>query len=128
MRVPRRATVLPGGATLTGRGLPEPAVRPPGRYRYEVKAGVVGVGLVAAVAEDVDGGVLDRAVPACLTSDEAYATPLATAVEIIAPPTPSADRGDAPTLLLVRCVDRYGQPCFTLAGAVFQLLGMKVMT
>ncbi len=24
-------------------------------------------------------------------------------------------------------ISRYGQPCLTLAGAVFQLLGMKVM-
>ncbi|MFJ7780791.1 SAM-dependent methyltransferase [Streptomyces yangpuensis] len=83
VRVPRRATLLPGGATLTGRGLPAPAVRPPGRYLYEVDAAVVRAGLVAEVAEDVDGGVLDGAVPACVTSDEAYATPFATAFEII---------------------------------------------
>ncbi|MFD5623925.1 hypothetical protein ACFWJF_36590, partial [Streptomyces yangpuensis] len=100
-RVPRRATLLPGGATLTGRGLPDPAVRPPGRYLYEVDAAVVGAGLVAEVAEDVDGGVLDGAVSACVTSDAAYATPFATAFEIIevlpydpsAPGTPLRDRG-----------------------------------
>ncbi|MFG2339823.1 SAM-dependent methyltransferase [Streptomyces yangpuensis] len=83
VRVPRRATLLPGGATLTGRGLPDPAVRPPGRYLYEVDAAVVRAGLVAEVAEDVDGGVLDGTVPACVTSDAAYATPFATAFEII---------------------------------------------
>ncbi|MFD0355278.1 SAM-dependent methyltransferase [Streptomyces sp. NPDC127110] len=82
VRVPRRATLLPGGATLTGRGLPAPAVRPPGRYLYEVDAAVVGAGLVAEVAEEVGGGVLDAAVPACVTSDEAHATPFATAYEI----------------------------------------------
>ncbi|MGW9368891.1 THUMP-like domain-containing protein [Streptomyces xanthophaeus] len=79
----RRATLLPGGATLIGRGLPEPAVRLPGRYLYEVDAAVVRAGLVAEVAEDVRGGVLDAAVPACITSDEAHATPFATAHEII---------------------------------------------
>ncbi|MFE1560580.1 SAM-dependent methyltransferase [Streptomyces sp. NPDC058734] len=81
-RVPRRATLLPGGATLTGRGLPAPAVRPPGRYLYEADAAVVGAGLVAELAEEVGGGLLDAAVPACVTSDEAHATPFATAYEI----------------------------------------------
>ncbi|MEU9304935.1 SAM-dependent methyltransferase [Streptomyces sp. NPDC048269] len=83
VRAPRRATLLPGGATLVGRGLADPAVRPPGRYVYEVDAAVVRAGLVAEVAEDVGGGVLDAAVPACVTSDEAHATPFATAYEII---------------------------------------------
>ncbi|WP_331728430.1 THUMP-like domain-containing protein [Streptomyces sp. NBC_00158] len=91
-RVPRRATLLPGGATLTGRGLPAPAVRPPGRYLYEADAAVVGAGLAAEVAEDVGGGVLDASVPACITSDEAHATPFATAYEIteVLPYDPSA--------------------------------------
>ncbi|WP_050779498.1 hypothetical protein [Streptomyces sp. C] len=57
-------------------------MRPPGRYLYEVDAAVVGAGLVAEVAEDVGGGVLDAAAPACVTSDEARATPFATAYEI----------------------------------------------
>ncbi|MGE7386211.1 THUMP-like domain-containing protein [Streptomyces sp. NPDC004126] len=91
-RVRRRATLLPGGATLTGRGLPDPAVRPPGRYLYEVDAAVVGAGLVAEVAEDVGGGVLDAALPACVTSDEAHTTPFATAYEIteVLPYAPAA--------------------------------------
>ncbi|MFJ3921916.1 SAM-dependent methyltransferase [Streptomyces sp. NPDC090022] len=78
-RVPRRATLLPGGATLTGRGLPDPAVRPPGRYLYEPDAAVVHSGLVA---EEVGGGVLDVAEPAWVTSGEAHPTPFATAYEI----------------------------------------------
>lgn len=107
-RVPRRATLLPGGATLTGRGLPAPAVRPPGRYLYEADAAVVGAGLVAEVAEDVGGGLLDAAAPACITSDEAHATPFATAYEIldVLPYDPSAPgaplREHGPAELTVR--------------------------
>ncbi|GGT15435.1 hypothetical protein GCM10010286_46410 [Streptomyces toxytricini] len=87
MRVPRRATLLPGGATLAGRGLSDPVVRPPGRYLYGVDEAVVRAGLVAEVAEDVaedvGGGLPDASVPAWVTSDEAGATPFATAYEII---------------------------------------------
>ncbi|MDK9497189.1 SAM-dependent methyltransferase [Streptomyces katrae] len=95
-RVPRRATLLPGGATLTGRGLPDPAVRPPGRYLYEVDAAVVAAGLVAEVAEDVGGGVLDAAVPARVTSDEARTTPFARAYEItgVLPYDPAAEAAE----------------------------------
>ncbi|CAL9369364.1 hypothetical protein SUDANB120_00831 [Streptomyces sp. enrichment culture] len=83
VRVPRRATLLPGGATLAGRGLSDPVVRPPGRYLYGVDEAVVRAGLVAEVADDVGGGLLDASVPACVTSDEAHDTPFATAYEII---------------------------------------------
>ncbi|MBD3580604.1 hypothetical protein ICJ52_30905, partial [Streptomyces sp. KD18] len=75
VRVPRRATLLPGGATLAGRGLSDPVVRPPGRYLYGVDEAVVRAGLVAEVAEDVaedvGGGLPDASVPAWVTSDEA---------------------------------------------------------
>ncbi|EFL12900.1 predicted protein [Streptomyces sp. C] len=82
-RVPSRATLFPGrGPHYPPGGGAPPPVRPPGRYLYEVDAAVVGAGLVAEVAEDVGGGVLDAAAPACVTSDEARATPFATAYEI----------------------------------------------
>ncbi|MCY0936888.1 THUMP-like domain-containing protein [Streptomyces sp. H34-S4] len=79
----RRATLLPGGASLTGRGLPEPAVRPAGRYLYAPDPAVVCAGLVAEVAQDVAGGLLDGGGP-LLTADELRHTPFATAYEITA--------------------------------------------
>ncbi|MFF4454175.1 SAM-dependent methyltransferase [Streptomyces goshikiensis] len=77
----RRATLLPGGASLTSRGLPEPAVRPAGRYLYEPDGAVVRAGLLAELAEDVGGGLLDGGAP-LITSDEPRATAFATAYEI----------------------------------------------
>lgn len=79
----RRATLLPGGASLTGRGLPEPAVRPAGRYLYAPDPGVVRAGLVAEVAQDVAGGLLDGGGP-LLSADELRHSPFATAYEITA--------------------------------------------
>ncbi|MCY0926861.1 SAM-dependent methyltransferase [Streptomyces sp. H27-H1] len=78
-----RATLLPGGASLTGRGLPEPAVRPAGRYLYAPDPAVVRAGLVAEVAQDITGGLLDGGGP-LLTADELRHTPFATAYEITA--------------------------------------------
>ncbi|MFJ6480190.1 MULTISPECIES: SAM-dependent methyltransferase [unclassified Streptomyces] len=81
----RKATVLPAGASLTARGLPEPSVRPPGRYVYVPDPAVIGAGLVAEVAEDVTGGPLDGG-GALLTSDELRHTPFATAYEVVEVP------------------------------------------
>ncbi|MEV4971426.1 class I SAM-dependent methyltransferase [Streptomyces scopuliridis] len=77
----RRATLLPSGATLTGRGLPDPPVRPVGRFLYEPDGAVIRAHLVAEVAEDLDGGLLDETI-AYITTDEARPTPFATAYEI----------------------------------------------
>ncbi|MCX4696152.1 SAM-dependent methyltransferase [Streptomyces sp. NBC_01408] len=77
----RRATLLPAGASLTGRGLSEPAVRPPGRYVYVPDPAVVHAGLLAEVAEDIGGGLLDGG-GTLLTSDYARHTPFATAYEV----------------------------------------------
>ncbi|MFE3494945.1 SAM-dependent methyltransferase [Streptomyces sp. NPDC059175] len=77
----RRATLLPSAATLTGRGLPDPEVREPGRYLYEPDGAVIRSHLVAEVAEDLDGGLVDRTI-AYVTSDELRPTPYATAYEI----------------------------------------------
>ncbi|OON74188.1 THUMP-like domain-containing protein [Streptomyces tsukubensis] len=76
-----RATLLPGPRTLTGRGLPDPGVREPGRYLYEPDGAVVRAHLVAEVAEEVGGGLLDETI-AYITADEARETPYATAYEI----------------------------------------------
>ncbi|MEU2869052.1 methyltransferase domain-containing protein [Streptomyces olivoreticuli] len=73
----RRATLLPSAATLPGRGLPDPAVRPVGRYLYEPDGAVIRAHLVAEVAEDLAGGLIDETI-AYVTSDELRPTPYAT--------------------------------------------------
>ncbi|MFJ4472118.1 methyltransferase domain-containing protein [Streptomyces sp. NPDC089424] len=76
-----RATLLPGPRTLRSRRLPNPAVRPVGRYLYEPDGAVVRAHLVAEVAAEVGGGLLDETI-AYVTSDEAHPTPYASAYEI----------------------------------------------
>ncbi|WP_424878576.1 THUMP-like domain-containing protein [Streptomyces sp. SLBN-8D4] len=76
-----RATLLPGPRTLLGRGLPDPEVRPVGRYLYEPDGAVVRAHLVAEVAQEVEGGLVDSTI-AYVTSDALHATPYATAYEI----------------------------------------------
>ncbi|WP_118082501.1 methyltransferase domain-containing protein [Streptomyces sp. CC0208] len=76
-----RATLLPGPRTLLGRGLPDPGVRPVGRYLYEPDGAVVRAHLVAEVAQEVEGGLVDSTI-AYVTSDALHASPYATAYEI----------------------------------------------
>ncbi|WP_217245446.1 class I SAM-dependent methyltransferase [Streptomyces sp. AC602_WCS936] len=76
-----RATLLPGPRTLLGTGLPDPEVRTPGRYLYEPDGAVIRAHLVAEVAEQVGGGLLDATI-AYVTSDELRPTSYATAYEI----------------------------------------------
>ncbi|GAA5027210.1 class I SAM-dependent methyltransferase [Streptomyces siamensis] len=76
-----RATLLPGPRELRGRGLPDPAVRPVGRYLYEPDGAVIRAHLVAEVAEDLDGGLIDETI-AYVTADELRPTPYASAYEI----------------------------------------------
>ncbi|MET8828851.1 methyltransferase domain-containing protein [Streptomyces sp. NPDC004610] len=76
-----RATLLPGPYSLVGRGLPDPAVRPVGRYLYEPDGAVIRAHLVAEVAEDVGGGLIDPTI-AYVTGDELRSTPYASAYEI----------------------------------------------
>ncbi|WP_459182921.1 class I SAM-dependent methyltransferase [Streptomyces sp.] len=77
----RRATLLPGGASLVGRGLPDPAVRAVSRYLYEPDGAVIRAHLVAEVAEALDGGLIDETI-AYVTADELRPVPYATAYEI----------------------------------------------
>ncbi|WBB63694.1 class I SAM-dependent methyltransferase [Streptomyces sp. WMMC500] len=77
----RRATLLPAGATLTGRGLPDPAAGPVGRYLYEPDGAVIRAHLVAEVAAQVGGRLLDPTI-AYVTADDPAPTPYATAYEI----------------------------------------------
>lgn len=76
-----RATLLPGPRTLLSRALPDPGVRPPGRYLYEPDGAVIRAHLVSEVADQVDGGLLDATI-AYVTADALRPTPYATAYEI----------------------------------------------
>ncbi|MGW2717999.1 class I SAM-dependent methyltransferase [Streptomyces sp. NPDC001492] len=80
----RRATLLPAGASVwasPSKALPDPEVRPVGRYLYEPDGAVIRAHLVAEVAEDLDGGLIDPTI-AYITADEYHVTPYATAYEI----------------------------------------------
>ncbi len=76
-----RATLLPGPRTLHGRHLPDPPVRPLGRYLYEPDGAVIRAHLVAEVAGELDGGLLDPTI-AYVTADALRPSPYATAYEI----------------------------------------------
>ncbi|WP_237693499.1 methyltransferase domain-containing protein [Streptomyces sp. SID2888] len=76
-----RATLLPGPRVLRGRGLPDPPVHPVGRYLYEPDGAVIRAHLVAEVAEELDGGLIDETI-AYVTADERRDCPHATAYEI----------------------------------------------
>ncbi|MEY9837284.1 methyltransferase domain-containing protein [Streptacidiphilus sp. EB103A] len=78
---PHRATLLPGGVTLTGGRLPDPEAGPVRRYLYEPDGAVIRAHLVAEVAEQLDAGLIDPTI-AYLTADELRPTPFATAYEI----------------------------------------------
>ncbi|MEU6115613.1 SAM-dependent methyltransferase [Streptomyces sp. NPDC047117] len=77
-----RATLLPSGASLsTTAPLPDPPVRPVGRYLYEPDGAVIRAHLVAEAAAELDGGLIDETI-AYITADELRATPYAAAYEI----------------------------------------------
>ncbi|GAA2130377.1 class I SAM-dependent methyltransferase [Kitasatospora kazusensis] len=78
---PHRATLLPGAHTLTGGRLPDPAAGPVGRYLYEPDGAVIRAHLVAEVAEQVGGRLIDPMI-AYLTSDRLVPTPYAHAYEL----------------------------------------------
>lgn len=78
---PRRATLLPSGATLTGDGRSTPAVGPVRRFLYEPDGAVIRSGLVAEAAALVDGGLVDASI-AYVTADRLAPTPFATAYEV----------------------------------------------
>ncbi|MGI5349366.1 class I SAM-dependent methyltransferase [Streptomyces sp. CA-250714] len=76
-----RATLLPAGDTLTGRGLPDPEVGPVGRYLYEPDGAVIRAHLVAELAERVAGRLIDATI-AYVTTDAMHSTPYAAGYEI----------------------------------------------
>ncbi|WP_344442215.1 class I SAM-dependent methyltransferase [Kitasatospora nipponensis] len=79
---PHRATLLPGGHTLTGGRLPDPPAAPVGRYLYEPDGAVIRAHLVAEVAQLLGGATLLDPHIAYLTSDRLTPTPYASAYEL----------------------------------------------
>jgi hypothetical protein len=79
--VRRRATLLPSGATLTGDGSRQAPAGPVGRYLLEPDGAVIRAGLVAELAELVDGRLVDPTI-AYVTTETPPVTPYGTAYEV----------------------------------------------
>ncbi|MGE3962285.1 MAG: methyltransferase domain-containing protein [Dehalococcoidia bacterium] len=73
---PRRATVLPAGASVAGAADAGPVLREPGSYLYDLDPAVGRAGLVGALAAELDVGLLTEGV-AYLTGDEVRDSPFA---------------------------------------------------
>ncbi|MGB8649593.1 MAG: class I SAM-dependent methyltransferase [Mycobacteriales bacterium] len=78
----RTATLLPSGDHLVDAGAPAPAVRPPGRYLLEPDGAVIRAHLVAEVAQQVDGWLLDASI-AYVSADLAVPTPYGAWYEVL---------------------------------------------
>jgi SAM-dependent methyltransferase len=80
----RRATILPGGATLTTDGEPPPAIllAAPSRFLYEPDSAVIRAHLVEALAARLGAAKLDPDI-AYLTADQATTTPFARAYRVV---------------------------------------------
>lgn len=76
----RRATLLPGGHTLTATGVQAP-VGPMGRYVYEPDGAAIRAHLVGEVAEMIGGRLPDPMI-AYITADEPGHTPWASGYEV----------------------------------------------
>lgn len=74
----RRATLLPGGDSLTTADLPQETIdcTPPKAYLYEPDGAVIRAHLVAALAAKLPANQIDASI-AYLTADEAIQTPFA---------------------------------------------------
>jgi SAM-dependent methyltransferase len=80
-RAPRRASLLPGGAELTGSGERTADVGPVGGYLYDPDGAVVRSHLVAELADQIDGKLLDPTI-AYLTTEAPHETPYARSYRI----------------------------------------------
>jgi SAM-dependent methyltransferase len=78
---PLRATLLPGGDTVTASGARQAPAGPVGRYLYEPDGAVIRAHLVAEVADIVGGRLVDASI-AYVTGDKPVATPFAAAYEV----------------------------------------------
>jgi SAM-dependent methyltransferase len=77
----RRATLLPAGDSLLGAGLPDPEPGPVGAWLYEPDGAVIRAHLVADVARQTGGRLIDPTI-AYITADTLTETPYATAYAI----------------------------------------------
>jgi SAM-dependent methyltransferase len=78
---PRRATLLPSGATVTGDGSARAPVRPVRTWLHEPDGAVIRAGLVAEVAEPIGGTLVDPSI-AYFTTDSGVASPFTSAYEV----------------------------------------------
>jgi hypothetical protein len=80
--VARRATLLPGGATVTGDGSARAPVGPVGRYLHEPDGAVIRSGLVAEVADPLGASLLDSTI-AYLSTPGPVSSPFLTSYEVL---------------------------------------------
>jgi hypothetical protein len=80
--VARRATLLPSGVSLTGSGGGKADVGPVGAWLVEPDGAVIRAGLVAEVAREVGGRLVDPTI-AYVTCDDRPGTPFGTAYEVL---------------------------------------------
>lgn len=78
----RRATILPGPATLTAESEPELPVGAPAAYLYEPNPAVIRAGMVRTLGAMLDGRLLDSTI-AYLTAERLTPTPFARAYQVI---------------------------------------------
>ena len=78
----RTATLLPGPHVLTDRPVDPPAVRPPGRWLLEPDGAVVRAHLVAQLAAQVEGWLLDETI-AYVAADARVPTPYGKWFEVL---------------------------------------------
>ena len=78
----RTATLLPARDVLRDDPVPPPTVRAPGRWLLEPDGAVVRAHLVAQVADQVDGWLLDRTI-AYVAADERVPTPFGRWFEVL---------------------------------------------
>ncbi|MCY7364437.1 MAG: hypothetical protein LH469_03850, partial [Frankiaceae bacterium] len=76
------ATLLPGPHVLVDDGTAPPPVRPPGRWLLEPDGAVVRAHLVAQVAEQVDGWLVDETI-AYISAETRSATPYGKWFEVL---------------------------------------------
>ncbi len=78
----RSATLLPSGGTLVDDPVPDPAVRPPGRWLLEPDGAVIRAHLVAQVVSQTGGWLLDATI-AYVSADAPTPTPYGTWFEVL---------------------------------------------
>jgi SAM-dependent methyltransferase len=79
--VARRATVLPAGSSVTGDGTVRAHAGPVGRFLWEPDGAVIRAGLVAEVATQLGGHLLDPTI-AYITGEQQAQSPFATGYEV----------------------------------------------